>query len=141
MRSLCKAGSYLVTVPEDERSPEDIAALPKVLNIERAPIEEHLAQCRAFILEWTNKGKGTSGDIIFAQVSRIDLSIRQKWIDIYRSNVPEGITCNKCIKRTECTSETMWGTDLSRDMHPAFTRQAGPGKGDKLNRFAKGQQK
>ena len=57
LRSLCKAGSYLVHDAEDDRSPEDISASPKVLNIGGGPIEEHIAQCRAFILEWTNKGK------------------------------------------------------------------------------------
>ena len=69
LRSLCKAGSDLVHDPEDDRSPESISACPKVLNIERAPIEEHLAQCRSFIIEWTNKGKGNSDHIIFSQIS------------------------------------------------------------------------
>ena len=114
MRSLCKAGSYLVTDPEDDRSPEDIAALPKVLDIERAPIgapiEEHLAKCKAFILEETNKGKGTPGHLIFAQVSRMDLSIRHKWTDLYRANVPKGITFNRCMKRVGCTTDMMWNT-------------------------------
>ena len=67
LRSLCKSGSYLVHDPEDDRSPEAISACPKVLNIERAPIEEHLAQCRAFIIEGTNKGKGNFEHIIFSQ--------------------------------------------------------------------------
>ena len=51
LRSLCKAGSYLVHDPEDDRSPEAISSCPKVLNIERAHIDKHLTQCRAFILE------------------------------------------------------------------------------------------
>ena len=46
LRSLCKAGFYLVHDPEDDRSPESISACPKVLNIERAPMEEHLARKR-----------------------------------------------------------------------------------------------
>ena len=51
LRSLCKAGSYLVEDPEDDRSADTIAACPTILNIERAPIEEHLARCQVFILE------------------------------------------------------------------------------------------
>ena len=35
LRSLCKAGSYLVEDPEDDRSADTIAACPKILNIER----------------------------------------------------------------------------------------------------------
>ena len=125
--------------PEDDRSPEDISASPKVRNIERGPIEEHLAQCRAFILEWTNKGKGTPGHIVFAQVSRIDLTIRQKWTDLYRFNIPEGITFTRCMKRIESTADTLWSTDLSRDMHPVFNPRRS--KGDNLGGFAKRQQK
>ena len=141
LRSLCKAGSYLVADPANDRSPDEIAALPKALNIERAPIEEHLAQCRAFILEWTNEGKGTPGHLISAQVSRIDFSIRQTWIDLYKASVPEGITFNRRIKRVECTTETMWSTDLTRDMRPAFNSDVPPGKLNKFNKFAKEQQK
>ena len=118
LRSLCKAGSYLVHDPEDDRSPESISACPKVLNIERAPVEEHLAQCRSFIIEWTTKGKGNSDHIIFAQISRIDLSIRSRWTDLYRENVPEGVTFTRCMRKVESAAEQMWSTDLSRDMQP-----------------------
>ena len=109
LRSLCKAGSYLVHDPEDDRFPEDISASPKVLNIERGPIEEHLAQCRAFILEWTSKGGTTPGHIVSAQVSRIE--------------------------RIKSTADTLWSTDLSWDMHPVFNPR--PGKGDNVAGFAK----
>ena len=70
LRSLCKAGSYLVHDPEDDRSPEAISVCPKVLNIERALIEEHLAQCRAFILESTNTSKGNTEHVIFGKFQR-----------------------------------------------------------------------
>ena len=139
LRSLCNAGSYLVHDPEDDRSSEDISASPKVQNIERGPIEEHFAQCRAFIVEWTNKGKGTPGHIVFAQVSRIDLTIRQKWTGLYRVNMPEGITFTRCMKRIESTADTLWSTDLSRDMHPVFNPH--PGKANHLGGFDKAQQK
>ena len=130
LRSLCNAGSYLVRDPEDDRSPEDISASLKVLNIERGPIEEHLAQCTALILEWTNMGNGTPGHIVFAQVSRSYSTIRQKWTDLY---------ITRCMKRIESTADTLWSTDLSRDMHPVFNPRAG--KGDNLGGFAKRQQK
>ena len=105
LRSLCKAGSYLVHDPEDDRSPEIISSCPKLLNIERAHIEEHLAQCRDFILEWTNQSKGNTDHVIFAQISGLDLCIRSKWTDLYRASVPEGITFTRCMKRVEATAE------------------------------------
>ena len=136
LRSLCKAGSYLVQDPEDDRSPEAIAASPKVLNIECAPIEEHLAQCRSFILEWTTKGKGSSDHLVFTQISRIDLSIRSKWTDLYRENVPEGVTFARCMKKVASSAEQLWTTDLSRDMQPPWTPNPIKGAG-KLDKFAK----
>jgi hypothetical protein len=138
LRSLCKAGSYLVEDPEDDRLAEAIALRPKVLNIDRAPIEEHLARCRAFILEWTNKGKGSSDHLVFAQISRIDLAIRSKWIDEYRKNMPPGVTFTRCMKKNESSAEQMWSTDLSRDMNPVFNPNGkGAAKGAKLSKFAK----
>ena len=86
-------------------------------------------------MEWTNKGKGTPGHIVFAQVSRIDLTIRQKSTDLYWVNIPEGITFTRCMKHIESTADTLWSTDLSRDMHPVFNPH--PGKADNLGGFAK----
>ena len=77
--------------------------------------------------------------MIFAQISRIDLSIWQKWTDLYRANVPEGITFNRCMKRVDTTADTLWSTDLSRDMHPNFNHNGGKGEG-KLDKFAKTRQ-
>ena len=85
------------------------------------------------------QGEGSPGHIVFAQVSRIDLSIRQRWTDLYRVNIPEGITFTSCMKRIESTADTLWSTDLSRVMHPVFNSR--PGKGDNLGGFAKRQQK
>ena len=137
LRSLCKAGSYLVEDPEDERSAEAITARPKVLNVDRAPIEEHLAQCRAFILEWINKSKGNSDHLIFAQISRIDLAIRSKWTDEYRENMPPGVTFTRCMMKHKASAEQLWSTDLSRDMQPFPKHEKGEGKGAKPDRFAK----
>ena len=41
--SSCKAGSYLVDDPEDDRSDEQIRGSPQVLNIECSYIEEHFS--------------------------------------------------------------------------------------------------
>ena len=107
-----------------------------MLNTERAPIEEHLAQRRSFILEWTNKAKGNSDQLVFTQISRIDLSIRSKWTDLYRENVPEGVTFARCMKKVASSAEQLWTTDLSRDMQPPWTPKPTKGAG-KLDKFAK----
>ena len=62
-------------------------------------------------------------------------------IDLYRENVPEGITFTRCMKRVEATAEQLWSTDLSRDMHPVYNPK-GAGKGEgKLHNVAKRLQK
>ena len=38
----------------------------------------------------------------------------------------------------ESTADTMWNTDLSRDMHPVFNPHVPPGKLDKLAKGQKG---
>ena len=43
----------MVDDPEDNRPPDIKAASPQVLNKERSYIEEHIASCRTFIVEWT----------------------------------------------------------------------------------------
>ena len=55
LHTLCQASSYMVDDPEDARPSDIKAAAPKVLNIERGYIEEHIASCRNFIVEWTIK--------------------------------------------------------------------------------------
>ena len=116
LRTLCKAGSYLVTDPEDDRANAEIAAAPQVPNIDRSYIEEHLASCRSFILEWVTKNNGPSEAAILTQVSRIDHRIRTKWTDAYRANIPENVTFTRCIIRAESTSDGLWAADLTRDM-------------------------
>ena len=51
LRSLAKAGSYWVTDPEDDRTPDEKLANPQRLNIERELIEDHLAECMSFVIE------------------------------------------------------------------------------------------
>ena len=116
LHTLCKAGSYLVDDPEDTRQPEVRATSPQVLNIDRDCIEEHLASCCNFILEWTTKNNGPSYQTVPAQVSRIDLAIRSQWTDMYRTNLPAGITFTSCIRKTEATAEHLWTADLASDM-------------------------
>ena len=127
LRTLCKAGSYLVTDPEDDRPDADIAAAPQVPNIDRGHIDEHLAFCRAFILEWITKSNGPSEATILTQVSRIDHRIRTKWTDAYRTNVPENVTFTRCIMRAESTSDGLWAADLTRDMQSG---KGGPSMAD-----------
>ena len=66
LRTFCKEGSYLVTDPEDDRSASEIAASPQVPSIDRRHIEEHLALCRSFILEWTTKGNALPEPVVLA---------------------------------------------------------------------------
>ena len=42
--------------PEDDRSDQEKLANPKVVNIDREFVEDHLAHCRAFAVEWITKG-------------------------------------------------------------------------------------
>ena len=57
LRTLAKADTHVVDDPQDERSPAEKAVQPKARNIERELIEEDLAQCKAFALEWSTKQK------------------------------------------------------------------------------------
>ena len=58
LHTLCKTVSYMVDDPEDNRHADIRAASPQVLNIDRSYIDEHLASCRNFIVEWTTKRNG-----------------------------------------------------------------------------------
>ena len=100
----------MVADPEDDRPADVRAASPQVLNIDRRYIEEHLAPCRNFIVEWTTKNSGPSYQTVLTQVSRIDLAIRSKWTDMYRTNLPAGITFTNCIRKTEATAEHFVGS-------------------------------
>ena len=101
--------------PEDNRPADIRAASPQVINIDRDFIEEHLASCRNFIVEWTTKTNGPSYQTVLALVSRIDPAIRSKWTDMYRMNLPAGIALTNCIRKTKATAENQWAADLTRD--------------------------
>lgn len=53
IRTLTKAGTYYVKDPEEEDESKR-----RVLNIDREPMEDHLAACRQFALEWGAKKTG-----------------------------------------------------------------------------------
>ena len=118
LRTLAKAGSYWVIDPEDERTESDRAAQPERLNIDRELIEDHLANCRKFVIEWTTKPKPPPDHAITAQLQRIDMHLREKWCKLYRENKPEGKTFSKCIKDCAATADTLWSMDLSKEMRP-----------------------
>ena len=125
----------MVDDPEDTRQPEVRAALPQVLNIDRVCIEEHLASCRNFILEWTTKPNGPPYHIVLAQVSRIDLAIRGKWTDMYRTNLFAGITFTSCIRRTEATAENLWTADFGPSLRDQRDKLACATAEKKTNRY------
>ena len=114
MRTMCKAGTYYVTDPEDDRTDAEKALNAKVLNIEREYIEEHLAQCRAFAVEWSTKAHPPSMAAITRQLTRIEINIRERWCKRYRTN--ENSTFTRCIRDTIPTADNLWSADLSREM-------------------------
>ena len=95
--------------------------------IERDPIEQHLAQCRSFTIEWSTKQNPPSTVSITGQMARIDLEIRKRWCTLFRENKPEGRTFNTCVKETKSMADALWTADLSREM--AVVNPKGGGKG------------
>ena len=115
-RTLAKAGTYWVEDPEDNRDPQATAREPQRLNIELELIEDHLAQCRAFAIEWSTKQKPPMNSAITQQLVRIDLRIREKWAKLYREHKVDGKTLSKCIRECTTTADALWGDDLSKEM-------------------------
>lgn len=80
LRTLCKAGSYVV---------KDIGNEDKlVISAGRELIEEHLANAR----------KRPDDHIILKQVSRIDLTIRRKWWRFCRDDSAGSRTFTSCMR-------------------------------------------
>ena len=103
--------------------------------IERELIEDHLANSRAFAIEWTTRPKPPRDGAITNQLSRIDLKLRQKWTKLFRENKPEGKTFSKCIRDCTAMADTMWSQDLSKEMGGKGTSK---GEGEQaVGRFAK----
>ena len=97
LRTFVKAGSYYV--------PDDMDKSKNIVNVEKGPIEDHLARVRQFILEWKNHPKGIKDMYIMRQVTRIDLFIREKWWRMYRDADPE-VSFTYCIRAVEATAES-----------------------------------
>ena len=116
LRTFTKAGCYYVKDPEDDRPAAEISRKPMVLMVDREIIEEHLANCRSFILEWTTSDRPPSNGSITNQLARIDLRLREKWTKLFRENKPEGKTFTRCIRDCEAMADAMWSADISKDM-------------------------
>ena len=125
LRTLTKAGSFWVTDPEDDRPIDEVRAQPQRIMIDRELIEDHLANCRSFVLEWTTKARPPHNGAITNQLSRIDLRLRERWTKLYRENKPEGRTFSKCIRECIPTADSLWSADLSKEM----SSSKGDGKG------------
>ena len=57
--------------------------------IERELIEDHLTNCRSFVLEWATKPRPQENGSITNQLSCIDMRPREKWTKLFRENKPE----------------------------------------------------
>ena len=71
LRSFCLAGTFKVEDPENNGKP--------ALMVERTLIEDHLHECRAFVLDWTNRNNRPNDAIILQQLRRVDMNIRKMW--------------------------------------------------------------
>ena len=127
LRTFCKAGSYYVDDPDTGS---------QVLNIDRALIEEHLALCQAFVLQWVNRPKPPQDGLIVKQLSRIDKHIRARWWREYRDNPSRPFSW--AIRRTEQLADNSWSTDISFLMFPP--RSTGNGNTDSPLRKKRGRQ-
>ena len=100
--------------------------------IERECIEEHIAKCRAFLLEWTNKANPPRPESILRQLIRIDVNIRQRWCDLYRTNGPPGITFTSCVSMVSPVADGLWTADLTQLIYSHAGK--GEGKGSKIEK-------
>ena len=98
----------------------------QVYNVARGPLEEHLANCRSFVLQWINTQRPPTEHLIVQQLARIDLSVRRRWWIIYRE--PENLekTFTFCMKSNEDFAAQMWRADITVQMYPPSYRGDGP---------------
>lgn len=99
-----------------------------VINVERELIEDHIANCRNFVLEWTTKPRPPDNSAIITQLSRIDKNIREKWCKLYRDEV-QAKTFSSCIRETMPMADTLWSADLTNEMRPDVDGSDGVGGG------------
>ena len=110
LRTFTKAGTYLVPNPMKGGKEE--------FMVEREPIEEHLAHCRAFIIDWSNRSRKPPDHVIIRQIARIDINIRKKWWRKYVEDDPPGRTFTSCILDSEHYAEQQWDQDFELLMFP-----------------------
>ena len=110
LRTFTKAGTYLVPNPEKGGKEE--------FMVEREPIEEHLAHCRAFIIDWSNRKRKPADHQIMRQITRIDLNVRRKWWRKFGEDEPPGRTFTSCIIDSESYAEQQWDQDFELLMFP-----------------------
>ena len=115
LRSFCLAGSFKVRDPEATESDKN----KLVLMVERELLEDHLHDCRAFILQWTNKPNRPPDADILQQLRRVEMNIRQKWWDLFCRNKPEGRTFTSCMKEAKFYAEQQWSVDFNLYLGPA----------------------
>ena len=116
-----------------------------VLNVDREPVEEHLANVRSFIITWYLTTKRPNDDKIIRQVSRLDMNVRRKWWRSYRDD-PEGKkTFTSYIIEHKPYADQQWDGDYEIQMYPPWEskwEQKGDRKGDRKGKGkgdAKGQ--
>ena len=119
LRSFCLAGSFKVRDPEATESEKS----KLVLMVDREPIEDHLHECRAFILNWTNRPNRPPDDAILQQLRRVEMNIRQKWWDLFCKNKPEGRTFTSCMLEAKFYAEQQWAVDFNLYLGPAAQQQ------------------
>ena len=112
LRSLCLAGSFKV----QDLSVQDKNAL--VLMVRREPIEDHLHECRSFILEWTTRSKRPTNTMILQELRRVDMHIRKKWWSLFSKNQPNGRTLTSCVLETQFYADQQWSHNFAVDLFP-----------------------
>ena len=106
LRSFCKAGTYSVRDPDTGTD---------VVNVERAPIEDHLAMARSFVFEWTTKEHSPPEGAVINHLKRIDIHLRQRWWQNYNEN--PSWTFTRAIKRAESLADNQWSFDYSSTIY------------------------
>ena len=126
LRTFCKAGTYMVHDPDTQTA---------VVNVERAPIEEHLVMARKFVFEWTINEHPPPESSVIRQLARIDIHIRRRWWKNYNEN--PSWTFTRAIKGTEGLADNMWSFDYSSTIDEEDltcgnepTQESSPGSGE-----------
>ena len=121
--------------------PDPAAEGTMVLNVDREPVEEHLANVRSFILTWYLKQSRPNDDKIIRQVARLDMNIRRKWWRSYRDDSEGTKTFTSCILEHRAYADQQWDGDYEIQMYPPWEKKDSPKKDNKgKGKGAKGEQ-